>query len=140
MPELIRILVVDDHETVRRGICSLLRSEPAFDVICEGADGIEAVTRAEELQPEVIVLDISMPGMNGLEAAQRIRRVSPASGIVFLSQHDTIETIREIFRIGGCGYVAKPDAAHDLVPAVRSASQKQRYVNRRFANQLRETS
>ena len=140
MPKSLRILVVDDHETVRHGICSLLRAEPDFDVICEGADGIEAVSRAEELQPDVIVLDISMPGMNGLEAAQRIRKVSPPSRIVFLSQHETTQIITEVFRIGGYGYVAKSDAAHDLVSAVRSASQGKRYVNRRFADQFPEAS
>ena len=136
MPHLLRILVVDDHEMVRRGICALLRAEPDFEVICEAADGIEAVERAEKLQPDVIVLDISMPGMNGLEAARRIRRGSPLSKIVFLSQHDTIETIREAFRAGGYGYVAKSDAAHDLISAVRSVSQKKCYVNARFADRL----
>src|SRR2546427_12315362 len=77
-----------------------------------------------------------MPGMNGLEAARRIRRMSPLSKIVFLSQHDTIETIREAFRAGGYGYVAKSDAAHDLISAVRSVSQKKCYVNARFADRL----
>ena len=138
MPQSLRILVVDDHEKVRRGICTLLSAEPDLEVTCEAADGIQAVTNAEQLQPDVIVLDISMPGMNGLEAARRIRKVSPSSKIVFLSQHDTIETIREAFRNGGCGYVAKSDAAQDLIPAIRSVSEKKRYLNPRFAAQLRE--
>ncbi len=81
----IRILVVDDHEIVRRAICSLLRSQPDLQVIGEASDGLEAVKRAEEEHPDVVVLDIRMPELSGLEAARRIRQVAPGTEVLFLS-------------------------------------------------------
>lgn len=84
----VQTLVVDDHEIVRKGICSLLSREPDFEVICDVADGFQAVDKAQERQPHVIVLDISMPGIDGLETARRIRKVAPDSEIVFLSRRN----------------------------------------------------
>lgn len=138
MPDAIRILVVDDHGPVRLAISSLLRSQPDFEVIGEAADGVSAVESANRLQPDVIVLDIAMPGMNGYRAAKQIRALAPSSNIVFLSQYDTIQAVREAFQTGGCAYVAKSDAAHDLVPAIRAASVHRRYVDQKFAAVLRE--
>jgi DNA-binding NarL/FixJ family response regulator len=102
-------------------------------VVCDAADGLQAVREAERLQPNVVVLDITMPEMNGLEAALHIRKVAPSTEIVFLSQPDSLETLKQAFRHGGRGYVVKPDAYKDLIPAVRAASKKKRYVNARFA-------
>jgi len=133
MGSILRILVVDDHEIVRRGICALLSREPDFVVVCDAADGLQAVREAERLQPNIVVLDITMPRMNGLEAATRIREVAPSAEIVFLSQHDSLEIIKEAFRRGGRGYVVKSAASKELVTAVRSVSKKKRYVNARFA-------
>ena len=82
---MLRILVVDDHDAVRKAICQLLRSQSDFEVVCEVADGFEAVRRAEELQPDVVVLDISMPNLNGIEAARHIRRVATGAEILFLT-------------------------------------------------------
>jgi DNA-binding NarL/FixJ family response regulator len=100
------------------------------------ADGTQAVAKAEELQPDIVVLDITMPGMSGFEAARRIRNIAPTAEILFLSQHDTVETIRQAFQIGGRGYVVKSDAAKELVAAIRSIIQKTRYVNARFVAYL----
>jgi DNA-binding NarL/FixJ family response regulator len=133
MGSILRILVVDDHEIVRRGICALLSREPDFAVVCDAADGLQAVREAERLQPNIVVLDITMPRMNGLEAATRIREVAPSAEIVFLSQHDSLEIIKEAFRRGGRGYVVKSAASKELVTAVRSVSKKKRYLNARFA-------
>ena len=129
----VQILVVDDHEVVRKSICALLSREPDFEVICDVADGFQAVDQARERQPNVIVLDISMPGIDGLETARRIRKVSPDSEIVFLSQHDSAEMVRQALRHGGRGYVVKSDVAQELIKAIRSALRKQRHVSARFA-------
>jgi DNA-binding NarL/FixJ family response regulator len=131
-----RILVADDHTVVRGSICALLRAEPDFDVVCDVTDGTQAVAMAEELQPDIVVLDIAMPRMSGFEAARRIRNIAPTAEILFLSQHDTVETIRQAFQVGGSGYVVKSDAAKELVAAVRSIIQKTRYVNARFVAYL----
>src|SRR5438034_7045109 len=103
----LRIVVVDDHVAVRRAVCSLLRSQPDFEVTCEAADGLEAIQKAQELRPDVIVLDISMPELNGLQAARQIRQVAPESEIVFLSQHRASDIIHEALAIGARGYVCK---------------------------------
>ena len=119
----LRILVVDDHVAVRRAVCSLLRSQPDFEVTCEAADGLEAIQKAQELRPDVIVLDISMPELNGLQAARQIRQVAPESEIVFLSQHGASDIIHEALAIGARGYVCKSHITSDLVDAVRAAGQ-----------------
>ena len=104
----LRILVVDDHPIVRRNVCSLLRAESDFDVVCDVADGLQAVDKAAEIQPDVVVLDITMPHLDGFEAARRIRRVAPSAEILFLSQLGTTETIRQAFSCGARGYVDQP--------------------------------
>ena len=95
MAPILRILVVDDHEIVRRSVCALLSGQSDFEVVCDAADGLQAVKEAERLQPNVVVLDITMPVMGGLEAALRIREVAPSAEIVFLSQYDSLETLKD---------------------------------------------
>jgi DNA-binding NarL/FixJ family response regulator len=130
------ILVVDDHPVTRKAICGLLRSEPDFDVVCDATNGTDAVERAKNLQPDVVVLDINMPGMNGLEAARHIKDAAPSAEILFLSQHTELETIRQAFHVGGRGYVVKSDAAKELVPAVHAVRAKNRYLSERFTARL----
>ena len=86
-PKSLTILIVDDNESLRKKICERLTSHTGFEVVCEAANGLEGVRNAEELQPDIVVLDISMPVFGGIEAAARIRRVAPKARIVFLSQH-----------------------------------------------------
>jgi two-component system response regulator NreC len=130
-----RILVVEDHAVVRRVICSLLSNDPFMNVIWETTDGEQAVQKAEELQPDIVLLDISLPGINGLEAGRRIRRVSPHSHIIFLSQHDSLQMVRDAMKVGGRGYVAKIDAGSELLKAIRSVCNGERFVSRRIASQ-----
>ena len=113
----LRVLVVDDSEAIRRGVCTLLEGQPEL-VVSIACDGLEAVQQAQEQQPDVILLDIGLPRLNGIEAARRIRRVAPESKILFLSQYDTWATAREALKTGAAGYVVKSDAASELIRGV----------------------
>jgi DNA-binding NarL/FixJ family response regulator len=117
-PSSIRVLVVDDYEPWRRYLAATLRKETGLDVIGEGSDGLEAVQQARELQPDLILLDIGLPTLNGIEAARRIREVSPASKILFVSENRSAGVAEEALSTGGGGYVVKSDAAGELLPAV----------------------
>lgn len=130
----VRILVVDDNEIVRCRLASLLQSRPEFNVVSEASDGFQAVEKSKDLQPDVVVLDISMPGMSGLDAAPRIRRVAPAAEILFVSQHDTRSMVREALSTGARGYVLKSDAGKDLVNAVLAVSQGKEFLSHRLAH------
>ena len=131
----VQILVVDDHHVVRRAICSLLSGDPILNVICETTDGEQAVRKAEELQPDLILLDISLPGISGIEAARRIRRVSARSHIIFLSQHDSLQMVKDALSTGGHGYVAKSDAGLELLDAIRAVREGKRFVSQRITSQ-----
>jgi NarL family two-component system response regulator LiaR len=132
---VIRILVVDDHEVVRRAICSLLTNDSTLDVVCQTEDGEQALAKAEELQPDLVLLDISLPGISGIEAARRIPRVSPNSHIIFLSQHDSLQMVENALRAGGHGYVAKMDAGSELLKAIYAVRQGKRFVSQRIVSQ-----
>jgi DNA-binding NarL/FixJ family response regulator len=119
----IRILIVDDHPVVRRGLRTLLEVREGWEVIDEAADGIEAVEKADRLNPDVILLDISMPKMNGLEACRLIRKTQPSSEILIVTQHDSPQMMREALEAGAWGYVVKSNAGRDLLEAVQAASE-----------------
>src|SRR5437868_10931618 len=106
----VRILVVDDYESFRRFVCSTLERRPNLQIICEASDGSEAVQKAEELQPDLILLDIGLPKLNGIEAARRIRKLSPGSKILFVSQDLSADFIHGALATGARGYVVKTDA------------------------------
>ncbi len=116
----LRILIADDHDLMRRGVKALLQSHPGWEVCGEAHTGREAVTKAEELRPDVIILDVSMPDLNGLEAARRIRKTSPSSEILILSMHYSDQLIRDILDAGVRGYIVKSDSDRDLVMAVET--------------------
>lgn len=132
---VIRILVVDDHEVVRRAICLLLSSEPGLDVICQTSNGEDAVQKADELQPDLVLLDIGLPGISGIEAGKRIRQVCSDSHIIFLSQHDSLQMVENALRAGAHGYVAKIDAGAELIKAIRAVREGRQFVSRRIVAQ-----
>src|SRR5260370_23046538 len=116
----LRILIVDDYETVRRGVRSLLSSRRDWVACGEAGDGLEAVDKAKSLRPDVVLMDISMPRMNGVEATKIIRREVPASKAIIVSQNDPIVASSQAAEIDAGGYVNKADLARDLLPAVES--------------------
>jgi len=113
-----RILVVDDHEVVRRGICSVLASQSAFTVCGEAVDGRDAIEKSRSLRPDVVVMDITMPNMNGLDAAREIKSFLPNIDIVIVSQHEAPEMLRGAFSSGVSAYVAKSTVATELLTAL----------------------
>ena len=131
----IRILVVDDYEGWRRQICLLLQARPELQVICEASDGLEAVQRAEELKPDLIVLDIGLPTLNGIEAARRIRKLAPESKILFLSQESSAGVVQEGLRLGVLGYVVKARAGAELLAAVEAVLRGRRFVSSNLLGQ-----
>ena len=117
-----RILVVDDYEPFRRFVCAMLEARPELQVVGEAADGFEAVQKAEELHPDLILLDIGMPKLNGIEAAHRISQLVPAVRILFISQDDDADLVAAALSDGAKGYVLKQDAGIDLSACGRSRS------------------
>lgn len=115
-----RILIVDDHEVVRRGVRSLLEPQNGFEVCGEAVDGRDAIVKATELKPDAIVMDVSMPNLNGLEATREIRRILPGVKILILTQHDIREMMKQALNAGASGYVVKASLTKDLVSTLRN--------------------
>jgi DNA-binding NarL/FixJ family response regulator len=116
----LRILIADDHDLMRRGLKTLLLAQPNWSICAEAQTGREAVTKAEELKPDIVILDITMPELNGLEAAKRILKTCPSTEILVLSMHYSDQLIREILDTGIRGYIVKSDSERDLVIAVQA--------------------
>jgi DNA-binding NarL/FixJ family response regulator len=125
---VIRILLVDDHPVVRHGLRALLGLQPDWEVIDEAEDGSEALDKVQRLNPDVVVLDISMPKMGGLEACRLIRETAPQCEILILTQHDSPQMLREALDAGARGYVMKSHAARDLLDAVEAVSQHKSFT------------
>jgi len=125
----LRILVADDHEVVRRGVCALLLSHSGWQVCGEVGNGREAVEKAKELRPDVVILDLHMPNLNGMEAARQILRHNPGQQILVLTITDSEQMVQELLRVGAKGYVLKSDAARDLIAAVEALQQNRTFFN-----------
>ena len=125
---LIRILIVDDFKDWRRQLHSLLKARPTWQIIDEASDGPEAVQKAEDLKPDLILLDIGLPKLNGIEAAKQIRQRSPSSKIIFLSQNSDGDVVRAALDTGALGYVRKIDAGRELLPAVNAVLRGEQFI------------
>jgi len=127
-----KILVVDDSDRFRQFFVLSLRQTAEFQLIYEASDGLEAVERAEELKPDLVLLDIGLPRVNGIEAGRRIRKVSPNSKILFVSQESSADVVQEALHLGAQGYLLKADAGGELLPAVYAVLQGRQYISRRL--------
>ena len=114
----VRILVVDDYEPWRQQMCSMLQTRPELRVIAEAADGLEAIQKAQKLEPDLILLDIGLPNLNGIEAAIRIRQVAAGAKIIFLTQNSDKDIVLAALGTGAHGYVLKTDAGRELLNAM----------------------
>ncbi len=113
-----RVLIVDDHAFIRRGVQTILHPFPEWEVCGEADNGNDAMRMVDELKPEVIIMDVSMPGLNGIEATRAIRKTHPDVKIVFLTLHESADLVRNAFRAGARGYLLKTDAEQELVRAL----------------------
>ena len=120
--------MVDDYEPFRQFVCSMLGKKSEWQVVAEASDGLQAVHKAEELQPDLILLDIGLPKLNGIEAARRIRKLAPDSKILFLSQEFSAEIVQDALSVGARGYVFKAHAGSELLAAVDAVLQGKQFV------------
>lgn len=127
----LRILIVDDHAVVRRGVRSLLESEPGWEISAEATTGREAVEIARRLQPDVVVLDLSLPELNGLDATRQILKDSPRTEILVLTMHHSEELTRDALQAGARGFVLKSDADQSLIAAVKSLREHKPFLSSR---------
>lgn len=125
----IMVLLVEDNEPFRNFVRGTLGARPEIQIVGEVSDGLEAVQKAQELKPALIILDIGLPGLNGIEAARRIRTLSPKSTILFLSQESSADVVQEALRLGALGFVIKTHAATDLLIAVDAVLRNEQFVS-----------
>jgi DNA-binding NarL/FixJ family response regulator len=127
-----RVLIVDDHAFIRRGVQTILHPFPEWELCGEADNGNDAIRMAEELKPEVIIMDLSMPGLNGIEATRAIRKTQPAVKIVLLTLHESAELVLSAFRAGARGYLLKTDAEQELVKALTVVTGQGTYISPRI--------
>jgi DNA-binding NarL/FixJ family response regulator len=125
----LRVLVVDDYAPWRGFVSTTLRKDPELEIVGNASDGLEAVQEAQQLQPDVVLLDIGLPKLNGLEVARRIREVSPASKILVVSQNNSADVARKALETGALGYVVKSDGPKELVSAVKAVLEGKRFIS-----------
>src|SRR5437762_858042 len=128
----LRVLVADDHEIVRKGVCSLITSHPGWEVCGEASDGREAVEKVAHLKPDIVILDIGMPSLNGLEATRQILHNDPHQKVAILSVMDSEQVIHEALKAGARAFISKSDGAKDLIFAIEALQQNETYFNSRI--------
>jgi DNA-binding NarL/FixJ family response regulator len=126
-----RTLVVDDYDPWRRHICAVLKARPELQVVGEASDGLEAVRMCEELKPDLILLDIGLSNLNGIEVEKRICQLVPSAKVLFLSQNNDAEVVQAALGNGAQGYVLKADAGSELLPAIKAILRGERFVSSR---------
>ena len=126
----IRVFIVDDYEPIRRFVRATLGNNPDFQVVGEASDGLEAVQKAQELQPDLMVLDIGLPTLNGIEVARRTRKLCPGCRIILMSQEASADLAREAFRLGAMGYVVKAHAGVELLASIEAVRQGRQFVSK----------
>jgi len=129
-----RVLIVDDHAFIRRGVQTILHPFPEWELCGEADNGNDAIRMAEELKPDVIIMDLSMPGLNGIEATRVIRQTQPGVKIVLLTLHESAELVRSAFRAGARGYLLKTDAEQELVKALVVVVGEGAYISPKIDN------
>jgi DNA-binding NarL/FixJ family response regulator len=132
----IKLLLADDHEIVRRGLRSVLEAQRDFEIVGEAADGRRAVALVKELSPDIAILDISMPLLNGLEATRQILKIRPQTKVLILTVHESDPLIRQVLDAGARGYILKTDAGRDLVIAVESLGRNKTFFTSRVAQMV----
>ena len=124
-----RVLLVDDHTLMRKGLKALLEKEPSLEICAEAADGMDAVRLARELKPDVVVMDLGLPRLNGVEATRQILEEDPACRVIALSMHQDKRYVTRALRAGACGYLLKDAALEDLVKAIEAVGQGQTFLS-----------
>jgi len=126
---IVRVLIVEDFEPFRRFVRSMLGKVPGLQIVGEVSDGLEAVRKAEELQPDLILLDVGLPNLNGIQAAPQIHTFSPKSRIIFLTQESDPDVVQEAFNAGAVGYVVKTKVASKLLTAVDATLEGKHFIS-----------
>lgn len=132
----IRIVLAEDHETVRQGLRLLIDAQTDMEVVAEAGNGLLAIERAEALRPDVVVMDVTMPEMNGLIATRQLREKVPTAAVVALTRHNDEAYVQELLRAGAAGYVLKQSASAELLRAIRAAAAGQPYLDRSLAQRV----
>ena len=133
---MLRILIADDHEVARKGIRSLLENHPGWEICGEASDGREAVASVTKLKPDVLLLDIGMPNLNGLDATRQILAIMPEARILILTVHDSEQVVREVLAAGARGFLLKSDTGRDLVTAVEALQQGRTFLTSKVAQMM----
>jgi two-component system response regulator NreC len=131
-----RVLIVDDHAFIRRGVQTILHPYPEWEFCGEAENGKDAIRLADELKPEIIIMDVSMPGLNGIEATRAIRKLQPEVKIVLLTLHESAELLRSAFRAGARGYLLKTDAEQELVKALAVVAGEGAYISPKMDSEV----